>query len=123
MIQIWSFCAGRKTSRGGYFAYVCTEKLAFVDYMRKAQKIHCYRIGVCAYIRGRLHAIWNIFAHAKLELLRPSVRGITCISYNIYISLEKVKIVSFQPSRKRLRAKNTPDLHLTYSNTRGSVGL
>ena len=26
------------------------------------------------------------------------------------------------PSRKRLRAKNTPDLHLTYSNTRGSVG-
>ena len=26
-------------------------------------------------------------------------------------------------SRKRLRAKNTPDLHLTYSNTRGSVGF
>ena len=26
-------------------------------------------------------------------------------------------------SRKRLRAKNTPDLHLTYSKTRGSVGF
>ena len=26
-------------------------------------------------------------------------------------------------SRKRLRAKYTPDLHLTYSKTRGFVGL
>ena len=28
-----------------------------------------------------------------------------------------------QTSRKRLRAKYTPDLHLTYSKTRGLVGL
>ena len=48
LIQIWSFCAGRKTSRSGMFAYVCTEKLAIMDYLRTAQKIHCYRIGVCA---------------------------------------------------------------------------
>ena len=48
LIQIWSFCAGRKTSCGGIFAYVSTEKLAFVDYMRTAKKIHLYRIGVCA---------------------------------------------------------------------------
>ena len=47
LIQIWSFCAGRKTSCGGMFAYVSTEKLAFVDYLRTAQKIHLYRIGVC----------------------------------------------------------------------------
>ena len=38
MIQIWSFFAGRKTSCGGIFAYVSTEKLAFVDYLRTAQK-------------------------------------------------------------------------------------
>ena len=39
LIQIWSFCVGRKTSTGGFFAYVCTaEKLAFVDYMRTAPK-------------------------------------------------------------------------------------
>ena len=48
LIQIWSFCAGRKTSCSGIFAYVCTEKLSFVDYLRTAQKIHLYRIGVCA---------------------------------------------------------------------------
>ena len=41
-------CAGRKRSCDGFFAYVCTEKLAFVDYLRTAQKIHWYRIGVCA---------------------------------------------------------------------------
>ena len=41
LIQIWSFCAGRKTSCGGIFAYVCTEKLAFVDYLRTAQKSIC----------------------------------------------------------------------------------
>ena len=33
LIQIWSFCAGRKTSCGGIFAYVCTEQLSFVDYL------------------------------------------------------------------------------------------
>ena len=38
LIQIWSFCVGHKTSTGGFFAYVCTEKLAFVDYMRTAPK-------------------------------------------------------------------------------------
>ena len=38
MIQIWSFCAGRKTSCSGIFAFVCTEKLAFVDYLCTAQK-------------------------------------------------------------------------------------
>ena len=38
MIQIWSFCAGRKTSCRGIFAYVCTEKLYFVDYLRTALK-------------------------------------------------------------------------------------
>ena len=48
LIQIWSFCAGRKTSCGEIFAYVSTENLAFVDYLRTAQKIHLYRIGVCA---------------------------------------------------------------------------
>ena len=26
---------------------MCTEKLAFVDYLRAAQKKHWYRIGVC----------------------------------------------------------------------------
>ena len=48
LIQIWSFCAGRKTSCSGIFAYVCTEKLSFVDNLRTAQKIHLYRIGVYA---------------------------------------------------------------------------
>ena len=38
LIQIWSFCAGRKTSCSGIFAYVCTEKLSFVDYLSIAQK-------------------------------------------------------------------------------------
>ena len=38
LIQIWSFCAGRKPSCGGFFAYVCIENLAFVDYLRTAQK-------------------------------------------------------------------------------------
>ena len=37
LIQIWSFCAGRKTSCSGILAYVCTGKLAFVDYLRTAQ--------------------------------------------------------------------------------------
>ena len=41
LIQIWSFCVGRKTSCTGIFAYVCTEKLAFVDYLRAAQKSIC----------------------------------------------------------------------------------
>ena len=38
LIQIWSVCVGRKTSTGGFFAYVCTEKLAFVDCRRTAPK-------------------------------------------------------------------------------------
>ena len=38
LIKIWSFCTGRKTSCGGFFAYMCTEKLALVDYLRTAQK-------------------------------------------------------------------------------------
>ena len=63
MIQIWSFCAGRKPSHGGFFAYVCIEKFAFVDYLRTAQKSIKYRIGVCALIRTRLLVIWIISAH------------------------------------------------------------
>ena len=34
------FCAGRKPSCGGFFNYVCNEKLALEDYLRTAQKIH-----------------------------------------------------------------------------------
>ena len=40
LLQIWSFCAGPKPSCGGFFAHTCIEKLAFVDYLRTAQKIH-----------------------------------------------------------------------------------
>ena len=40
LIQIWSFCAGRKPSCGRFFAHVCIEKIAFVDYLPAAQKIH-----------------------------------------------------------------------------------
>ena len=63
MIQIWSFCAGRKPSCGGFFAYVCIEKLAFVDYLRTAQKSIKYMIGVCAYIRTSLLVIWIMSVH------------------------------------------------------------
>ena len=41
--------------------------------------------------------------------------------FSFKVRFFKTPLQSF-PSRKRLRAKNTPDLHLTYSNTRGSVG-
>ena len=34
-----------------------------------------------------------------------------------------VRLSKDDPSRKRLRAKYTPDLHLTYCKTRGIVGL
>ena len=38
LIQIWSFCTCRKASCGGCFAYLCIEKLAFVDYLCTAPK-------------------------------------------------------------------------------------
>ena len=48
LIQIWSFCAGRKPSCGGLFAYVCIEKLAFVDNSIQRKISIKYRIGACA---------------------------------------------------------------------------
>ena len=48
----------------------------------------------------------------------------------IYFTPVKAQLLQYNPtldlmhsSRKRLRAKYTPDLHLTYSKTRGFEGL
>ena len=72
LIQIWSFCAGRKTSCGGIFAYVCTEKLASVDYSAKhsfvqdwslcvdTQKATSYLDHFCARKVGVLASIRNL---------------------------------------------------------------
>ena len=72
MIQIWSFCAGRKTSCSGIFAYVCTEKLAFVDYLRTAQKnpfVQDWSLCVDTQ-KATSSFFWIISAHAKFEFLR-----------------------------------------------------
>ena len=68
MIQNWSFCAGRKTSCGGIFAYVCTEKDAFVDYLRTAQKVHLYSYldHFCARKVGVLAPIQNLGLKMKI---------------------------------------------------------
>ena len=50
----------------------------------------------------------------SFELLRRAVRA----------EENEMKVATnLQPSRKRLRAKYIPILHLTYSKTRGSVVL
>ena len=59
-----------------------------------------------------------------------SVLCLLCLCASVYMCFvvtcwEKADLLALVcgvSSRKRLRAKNTPDLHLTNSNTRGWIG-
>ena len=97
LIQIWSFCVGRKTSTGGFFAYVCTDRLAFVDYMRTApknpliqdwslfvdtQKAISYLDHFCARKVGVFAFIRNLDLKMKITCLMICAHSSQCLSRN-----------------------------------------